>query len=222
MDLRFLFYWCRIKGLWHNGLHWKTRFIENEKFNGTIKIYGWDKSKTATEVANFSLHFEKSQYPTKTIEIEIIEKDTLDEQNWGEFDYDESQLYKPDLYLDSIEKYGMSWFTSNSDLSESDLIYEKDANFFENVYSFKEITLNYFIDEVHDPEFLEEIANKFLETIPKRLGYDAVKSEFYSPTFDTKILPMLKQKDIAGREVGGLIFDKYLGGGRRHRYRSKR
>lgn len=63
------------------------QIIENEKFNGTIKIYGWDKSKTAIEVAKFSLHFEKSQYPTKTIEIEIVEKDTLDEQNWGEFHF---------------------------------------------------------------------------------------------------------------------------------------
>ncbi|WP_310558699.1 N-6 DNA methylase [Flavobacterium sp.] len=63
------------------------QIIESNKFNGLIKIYGWDKSKTAVEVANFSLHFEKSQYPTKTIEIEIIEKDTLDEQNWGEFHF---------------------------------------------------------------------------------------------------------------------------------------
>lgn len=63
------------------------QIIENNKFNGVIKIYGWDKSKTAVEVANFSLHFEKSQYTTKNIEIEIVEKDTLDEQNWGEFDF---------------------------------------------------------------------------------------------------------------------------------------
>lgn len=63
------------------------QIIENDNFKGAIKIYGWDKSKTAVEVANFSLHFEKSQYPTKTIEIEIIEKDTLDEQNWGEFHF---------------------------------------------------------------------------------------------------------------------------------------
>jgi adenine-specific DNA-methyltransferase len=63
------------------------QIIESNKFNGLIKIYGWDKSKTAVEVANFSLHFEKSQYPTKTIEIEIVEKDTLDQQSWGEFDF---------------------------------------------------------------------------------------------------------------------------------------
>lgn len=55
------------------------------EFTGTINLFGWDKSTTAIQVARFSLNFEKNQYPKKVINIEVIEKDSLD-SNWGEFD----------------------------------------------------------------------------------------------------------------------------------------
>lgn len=54
-------------------------------FKGLIKLYGWDKSVTAIQVARFSLHFEKNQYSLRAIEIEVIEKDSL-EDDWGIFD----------------------------------------------------------------------------------------------------------------------------------------
>lgn len=56
-----------------------------QEFAGTIKLYGWDKSPTAVRVAKFSLSFERNQYLDKSIEIDIIEKDSLDD-NWGEYD----------------------------------------------------------------------------------------------------------------------------------------
>jgi len=135
------------------------------------------------------------------------------------FHYDESQqLYTPDIFLNSIEQYKISWLTDDPD--DDDKLYyfsAKDNNdkFFRIVNRFKSITLSSIIDEWDNPEFLEKTLHKFLQTIPKHLGYDATKSEFYSTTFDTKILPMLKQPDITGRDIGGLIFDKYLGGGGR-------
>jgi len=55
------------------------------EFKGGIKLYGWDKSVTAIQVAKFSLYFEKNQYSSRAIEIEVIEKDSL-EDDWGIFD----------------------------------------------------------------------------------------------------------------------------------------
>ncbi len=54
-------------------------------YAGKINLFGWDKSKTAIEVANFSLNFEKSQYSERDIKVEILQKDSL-EYTWGKFD----------------------------------------------------------------------------------------------------------------------------------------
>lgn len=145
--------------------------------------------------------------------IQACADDMIDRVNTEGYRFKYSEI-APSDFLESLETFGFDWYSTqdlNDDVEVFQYKHDKD-NFFKYAISDKEITLQQHVEQYEGlTNVLQSIVYSFFSGLPNLIGYDAIKRQFYSPTVYSKMRSELIRPEIAGRDVGNMIYLDYLG-----------